>query len=87
MAKSLSVDNKVLYPYPNVMVIERRYQFLEGFDAKRTPVRLPKDTRIGWKYVGTAKEDHITIGKVGYWVLREMYIKKNYVYDLPKEKK
>lgn len=84
MAKSVSVDNRVLYPYENIMVIERRYQFLEGYDAKRNPVRLPKNTKIGWTYIGTEKDDHIKIDKVGYWVVREIYIKNKHVYNLPK---
>jgi len=84
MAKSISVTNKVLYPYDNIMVIERRYQFLEGFDAEREQVRLPKGTKIGWTHIGTEKDDHVKIGKVGYWVVREIYIRNKHVYKLPK---
>ena len=84
MAKSVHVSNNVLYPYPNIMVIERTYHFLEGYDAKRNPVRLPKNTKIGWTYVGTEKDDHIKIGKIGYWTVREVYFKNKHVYNLPK---
>lgn len=78
MAKSIHVDNKVLYPYPNVMVIERTYHFLEGYDANRDPVRLPKGTKLGWEYLGTVKDDHIKVGTIGFWTVRQIYVKKGH---------
>ena len=87
--KSSGVTNRVLFPYANTMVIERTYTFLENnpeVATSRPRVTLPSDTRNGWEFIGTSKDDYQTIGNVGYWTVREHYIRKGHVFQYPKLK-
>ena len=87
--KSSSVSNRVLFPYPNTMIIEREYMFLENnseASVSRPRVHLPKDTRDGWEFVGSSKDDYKFVGNSGIWVVREHYIRKGHVFQYPKLK-
>ena len=84
MAKSVHVSNNVLYPYPNMMVIERTYHYIAGFDANRKPVRMPKNFRIGWTRIATVKDDYIKMGTFESWTVREIYVKNGHIYNYGK---
>lgn len=87
--KSSKVVNRVLFPYANTMIIEREYTFLENnseASVSRPRVNLPKDTRNGWEFIGSSKDDYKFIGNNGVWVVREHYIRKGHVFQYPKLK-
>lgn len=92
--KSSKVINKITFPQKNVMVIERTYVYPPkdaniNEENARKRVYLPKDTRDGWLWMFTSKDDYIDIEENGggVWVVREYYVKEGYVYQYPKSRK
>mgnify|MGYP003343014818 CR=1 FL=1 len=83
--KSTGVRNTVLYPYKNVMVIERTYTYQENNEnPPRSRVQLPSGTRDGWEFMGTEKDEFVKAGNTGEWTVREVYFKKGHVFQRPK---
>ena len=83
--KSSDVQNTVLYPYPNVMIIERTYTYDDRITSTRSRENLPPKLRAGWEFVGTSKDDYVKVNGVGRWTVREMYIKDGHVFQRPKK--
>lgn len=73
MARSVSSTYNILYPYEDVMVIERVYEYVKGVNAKRAPIKLPKKVREGWKFLGTSSSSRETCAG-GLWIVHEIYI-------------
>lgn len=83
--KSSGVQNTVLYPYKNIMIIERKYTYKDNIENSSRPrVTLPKDTREGWEFMGTEKDEYEKVGDTGQWIVREVYFKKGRVFQRPK---
>lgn len=85
MAKSKKVDFRINYPYPNVMVVERIYEYEDGVDAKRPQAKLPAGTTKGWT-AQCAVPDEIEISGGHIWIVREIYTKRAMRYPDKKKK-
>lgn len=75
MAKSKSVEVRINYPYPDIMVIERYYEIEDGFDANRPVEKLPKGVKKGWVAQFTVR-DKFKANNGHIFVAREVYAKK-----------
>ena len=75
MAKSKSVETRINYPYPDIMIVERYYELEDGFDAKRPNEKLPKEIKKGWTGYFTT-HDTFKANNGHIYVTREVYAKK-----------
>lgn len=74
MAKSKSVEVRINYPYPDILVVERYYEFEDGIDANRPAEKLPKEVKKGWTAQFTVR-DKFKANNGYVLVIREVYSK------------
>lgn len=82
--KSSDVKNTVLYPYPNVMIIQREYTYDNTSTTNRPREKLPSTVRAGWKHVVTSKDPYRKTAVGGIWTVREIYVKDGWIFQKPK---
>lgn len=74
MAKSKKRATHIFYPYPNIMVVERYYEFVDGHDEHRQNDK-PLEEKDGWTgYFTTWEKVKTDSGK--FEICREVYAKK-----------
>lgn len=75
MAKSKKVEFRYNYPYANIMIVERIYEYEDGFNAKRPQTRIPASKTKGWQLQCHVPDDFpITDGHI--WIVRSIFTKR-----------
>lgn len=74
MAKSKSVVTRINNPYPDILVVERYYEFEDGVNANRPAEKLPKEIKKGWTAQFTVR-DKFKANNGYVLVIREVYSK------------
>lgn len=85
MAKSILARHKTIPLSPTMVVEEYKYDYIEGFDAKRPRARHKSEKRVGWVQKAEDRED-IKTEQGGVWIVRYVWQKKKESKRAKKEK-
>ena len=84
MAKSTGVLHTTTEIADSIMIQERIYSYLDGFDAQRKN-EGSGISKKGWTWVGTSHEDKKTVNGA-LWIIREVFIKTDRIAFINTEK-
>lgn len=82
MAKSAGVLHTTIEISGNILIQESTYSYIDGMDAKR-PNEKSGVSKRGWTWIGSTEESKKVVNGT-LWVVREIYIKNDKKYMLPK---